>query len=41
MPKIFNEIHDNFIRKFIKNEDSTVYPSEKVVFALNKDGLLI
>lgn len=24
MPKIFNEVHDNFIRKFIEKEDSTV-----------------
>lgn len=40
MPKIFNDIHDKFIQKFIEKEDSATYPSEKVVFAMHKDGII-
>lgn len=29
------------MKGFIKKEDSAVYPSEKVVFSLNKEGLLV
>lgn len=41
MPKIYSELHNSFMLKFIRSETSHLRPSDKVVTALNKDSLLI
>jgi hypothetical protein len=41
MPKIYSELHNNFILKFIRSETSHLRPSDKLITALNKDSLLV
>lgn len=41
MPKIYSELHNNFMLRFIRSETSHLRPSDKLVTALNKDALLV
>jgi PAS domain S-box-containing protein len=41
MPKIYSELHNNFMLKFIRSETSHLRPSDKIVTAINKDSLLV
>jgi two-component system sensor kinase FixL len=41
MPKIYSELHNIFMLKFIRSESSHLRPSDKIVTALNKDSLLV
>ena len=41
MPKIYSELHNSFMLKFIRSETSHLRPSDKIVTALSKDSLLV
>ena len=41
MPKVYSELHNSFMLKFIRSETSHLRPSDKIVTALNKDSLLV
>jgi PAS domain S-box-containing protein len=41
MPKIYSELHNNFMLRFIRSETSHLRPSDKIITALNKDALLV
>ena len=41
MPKIYSELHNNFMLSFIRTETSHLRPFDKIVTALNKDSLLV
>jgi hypothetical protein len=37
MPKLYNEIHDQFIKDYLEKADSIKLPVEKTVYAFRKD----
>lgn len=41
MPKIYGELHNEFMLNFVRSESSHLRPSTKKVYALNKSSLLI
>lgn len=41
MPKVYSEIHDNFIRGYLDKSDHVKLPVEKIVYAMKKDHMII
>ena len=41
IPNIYHDIHDGFIMNFLKNVKASTHPSQKIVFALKKDGKMV
>ena len=41
MPKIYAELHDNFMKEFLETSKTKIIGSERLIFAQDKDGFIV